>query len=709
MDINVNLSVDKPVETVISEVKIPLNPLNFIRLDGTNLIPDKWVDGDTQTFNPAVFGNTVVPDAERMMLYDFRDMRNVIVSRIRIFDLFNNLTSNPIKVYGIDEYNNHIHLFDFTGALYNQWVDFPLETPIRVKFLAFTTSAAGTGNSTTEMEVWGSYESVSPDKLPPTSFPVKPIPFRQLCGTNGYPWMLLGIQQGPVETHKLDAAKQYGVYRVYHDWRYIENAEGEYTFHQSMNGGWRMDWFYEALKENNIIAIPSIQKIPNWLANTWSPANTNYRPHRGGKNPTDIWSYQEQARAIFNFAARYGNGDGFNVVATITDINQLPVSANENDTYLLQEVLGNNNQTVIGRAYTWKSGEWKELLSIKRTQQWDNDQINSIKIGLNTVEYVEVGNENNKHWFGINGYQSGSQHAANLSAVYDGHMGTMGDGFGVKNASSNIKVTTNGLAGIHYNYIMEIIYWSMRHRGFKPDGTVNVPFDVINFHSYRNTQGSEQHQGEGRKGMAPEPSGFSESIIRFRELVWRYLGPDFLIILTETGYDLHPSSPQSPVPFSNYDTEDIQGIWILRTMLEAVINGVDMVAPYEVIDNEPGDPTIYNTSGMNNPDFTPRVVSRFIVQCRKLIDEHVYDGVVEQSDVWCIRFRSEGSLAYFIWVPAVETGTETFTLSSLPNHSSAKLHELDFDGTETIETTLSVSSSYTVTSTEVPKILIIEI
>ena len=141
--------------------------------------------------------------------------------------------------------------------------------------------------------------------------------------------------------------------------------------------------------------------------------NNENVPAKFGKNLSDPNSYVEQARAAFQFAARYGSNKSIN----------------------------------------------KNLVKVNSSARWTNDQINQIQIGKGLVKYIECDNERDKWWKGRKAYQTGREYAANLSAFYDGHKQKMGKDVGVKNADSSMKVVMAGLANPSTDYIKGMIDW----------------------------------------------------------------------------------------------------------------------------------------------------------------------------------------------------------------------------------------------------------
>ena len=88
----------------------------------------------------------------------------------------------------------------------------------------------------------------------------------------------------------------------------------------------------------------------------------------------------------------------------------------------------------------------KSLLSVNTTPRWTDDPINVIKVGLNTVKYMECDNERDMWWGGPATVQTAAEYAADMSAFYDGDMGKLGKNVGVKTADPNMIVVMGGLA-----------------------------------------------------------------------------------------------------------------------------------------------------------------------------------------------------------------------------------------------------------------------
>jgi len=229
-----------------------------------------------------------------------------------------------------------------------------------------------------------------------------------------------------------------------------------------------------------------LKTCPNWLQETY-PANKRDAenvPMPYGANKAKPASYILQAKVAFQFAARYGSNKQIN----------------------------------------------KALLKIDSSQRWTADGINQQLTGLNTVKYIECDNERNKWWKGDKAHQTAEEYAANLSAFYDGHKGILGKDIGIKTADPDMQVVMAGLAKTDVNYVKGMIEWCRINRGYKADGSINLCFDVINFHLYDNDH--LDHHDQATQGIAPEQSEAAEVASQFALLSNQYHLP---VWVTEAG------------------------------------------------------------------------------------------------------------------------------------------------------------------------------
>src|SRR5690606_32765957 len=129
--------------------------------------------------------------------------------------------------------------------------------------------------------------------------------------------------------------------------------------------------------------------------------------------------------------------------------------------------------------------------------------------------------------------------AAFMSAVYDGHKGEMGPGFGIKAADPAMKVVMPGLTEVNIEYVRFMFQWWDVNRG-----PGDYPFEIFNFHLYSNTSGGNQVDND-RKGEIPEVASYMDALSK--AVIYRNIHfPNKEVWISETGYDEHPNSNQAP-------------------------------------------------------------------------------------------------------------------------------------------------------------------
>lgn len=221
----------------------------------------------------------------------------------------------------------------------------------------------------------------------------------------------------------LDKLNAVGFVREYHNWRWDESQTKPYPNNEKKwnpsyaGGGWNFDNFYRQLKEQDIFVAPAIMGTVKWL----SPDGN--KPVPEGKSTEDPASYIAHADHMYQYVARYGNGDVKN-----TKLKLAP----------------------------------------------DQDE----KSALGLLRYYEDWNEQNMDWMGRTHHFTPFEYAAMASADYDGHQGKLGKDIGLKNADPDAKMVMGGLAGLNLDYIKAIKHWADYNRNG------SVPFDVINVHHY---------------------------------------------------------------------------------------------------------------------------------------------------------------------------------------------------------------------------------
>ena len=186
-------------------------------------------------------------------------------------------------------------------------------------------------------------------------------PFKNLLGINAFEWNFLQNPNNPnnglsIYEPKMQLIKSFGGVRHYLDWQKIENVKGNYTFNPTANGGWNLDTIYQRCKNDSIDVLVCLKNCPDWLQNTYPIGSRDVEnvPASFGLNKLLPKSYIDQAKAAFQFAARYGANKY--VDAALVTVNEAP--------------------------------------------RWKGDKVNKVKIGTALIKFIECDNERDKWWKG---------------------------------------------------------------------------------------------------------------------------------------------------------------------------------------------------------------------------------------------------------------------------------------------------------------------
>ena len=477
-------------------------------------------------------------------------------------------------------------------------------------------------------------------------------PVKNHLGINAFEWDFSDQDNGMISPGKMRVMHSFGVLRHYLDWEKMEPMKGKYTFNPVSAGGWNYDMIYERCKRDGIEVLSCIKNTPPWIYNTYP------KDQRGGDNVpapyglsrTNPASYISQAKAGFQFAARYGYNKA--VSRTLVTVNNIP--------------------------------------------RWPNDEMNQVKIGLGYIKYVECDNERDKDWRGPQGHQNAEEYAANMSAYYDGHMGRLGKNAGVKTADPSMMVVMGGLSNPDVNYVIKMIEWCKKNRGYKKDGSVNLCFDVINYHLYNN----DYIPGKGYTvGKAPELSSAAKVADQFVAMSKKY-ARGMEVWITESGYDLNPGSPQRAIAIGNKPAKITQADWMLRSALLYMRHGLKRSVFYMLDDVDPNSTTQYSSGGFAD-GHERRPVADYFYQFKKLMGDFHFSKSLNADprvDVYGLGDRK----IYVMFVPD-EKGRTARYLLDLGSAAGAKVYTLVPGADEMrVKTVATVKGKLALTLTETP-------
>jgi endoglucanase len=610
-----------PTTTPSANGKIPLDPTRWYSLDNVSNNIQGLFDGSTSSGVTMGWGKILdTYDA----YYTLLPGEAISLESIRIFDGGAGDPNKPMTLSVLTNTWQRVVVATYTGGHNGQWIgpdpnnptNFRLSAPFsNIRALVLTASWAYPG----ELELYGSY---APGLALPTADPMalavqKGIKLRQEMGVNAFEWDVEDPNApGQIDETRLAAVKNFTGIRHYLDWEKLESSQGNYTFNPVHSGGWNYDVLYQRLKAEGIDVLVCLKTLPNWLLNSYPSNERDLEnvPVAYGRDFADPNSYIEQAKVAFQFIARYG------------------YNANVNPS----------------------------LLHVNTSIRWPGDGVNQVRAGLGVVRYIECDNERDKWWKGRKAYQTGREYAANLSAFYDGNKNTMGAGVGVKNADPGVQVVMGGLASPNTDYVRGMIDWCRQYRGTRADGSVDLCWDVINYHLYSNDARSSQG-GNATRGAAPEVSEAGQVAQDFVKLAHQYAN-DMPVWVTETGYDTNQGSPLKAIAIGNKSVLQTQADWTLRTALLYARWGVEHTFHYQLADDNPNNAQQFSSMGLINADHTPKPAADYLRQTAALLGNFVYKGTINRDPI-VDRYEANGSTAYALVVPDEQGRTASYTLN----------------------------------------------
>jgi chitodextrinase len=641
--------------------KIPLDPARWYQLNNVSQRLDKLFDGRTDETVEVGWG-LVLPSHDAY--YRLEDGEEMTITGVRFYDGAGIIKDKPLTLSVITSDWQRRPIATFTGEQYNAWVgpdpanpgQFSLPQPVTgARYLVIHTW----GGFPTELELLGTHRAPAARVAVPT----RAIRFNDLLSVNGFEWDLLD----PTRPEAVDPARlaplaqTFTGLRHYLDWPRIEAQPGAFTFAPAHFGGWNYDALYESLKSQNLSVLLCLKTLPDWLLESYPPElrDKENTPLPFGADPARPDSYRLQARAAFQLAARYGR----------------PNPALD-----------------------------PALVTVDARLRWPGDTPNTPRRGLDLIRYLECDNERDKWWKGRKAYQTAREYAANLSAFYDGHQGTLGPGYGVKNADPTMRVVMGGLALPSTDYLRGMIDWCRQHRGYRPDGRVDVCWDIVNYHQYFDTQGSAQSNAAGR-GAAPERSTAAQTARAFVAIAHHELG-DMPVWLSETGYDTEPTSPLRAMAIGSKSVEAVRAEWTLRSALLAARTGLSRIDFYQLYEDfgqkRPGQ---FGSMGLLTPQRRRTPAADFLLQARQLLEGYVFRQTL-QEDPLVDRYEKEGRSLLVLTVPDEQDRKATVTVD-LGTATAADVYTPRIGAATMSVTRVPVSQGkLTLTATETPTFVV---
>ncbi len=640
--------------------KLPMVGNNWYQLnsngDGTTATSGLQQLFDGNLTDPVFMGwGKILPNYN--CYYEFKNLTNVTISKLRFYDGQGIFTDQPFKLYAkATATAAPVLIATFTGEKYNEWVEVNLSTPVKAQYLI----ANVWSGFPVEMELYGTFQTAPAKSL----YPKKDIQFADMDGVNSFVWDFLQSWDNAnirdkVYEPKMKLLNSFSQYRDYVDWEKIEPTQGNYTFNPTQFGGWNYDVVYKRLKDDGKDVVACLKTLPDWFLQKYYPADQQDSedvPAPYGSDLLNPNSYILQSKMAFQFAARYGSNK------------KVPVSL----------------QSGVVKGYVYPTAPEAGT----RTRE----------TGLGYIKYIECENERDKWWKGRKAYQTAREYAANLSAFYDGNKNTMGAGVGVKNADPDMQVVIGGTAASSIDYMRGIIDWCKEYRGLKPDGSVNLCFDVINYHYYSNDSGISQN-GYATSGAAPELSSSATDALAFTNLAREY---NLEVWITETGYDVNVHSPQRAPAIGNKTPEEVQADWILRSAFLYAQAGINKLFFYQTYDQNIDSWGQFGSSGLlNDGDRKRKPAADYLFQTKRMMGNYTYKETI-QANPTIHRYQLKDTSVYVAYVPLAQGKTLDYNLN-LGTAAKAKIYSLKIgQDSMAVKDAKLAGNSLSITLTETP-------
>jgi hypothetical protein len=199
----------------------------------------------------------------------------------------------------------------------------------------------------------------------------------------------------------------------------------------------------------------------------------------------------------------------------------------------------------------------------------------------NYFDVFELTNEPDAWYDLIEKHMNGYQLAAMFSMGYDGHKGKY-PGVGLKASGSTALFSSGGVAEGEPFLLYQMIEWSIKNRGYKTDGSVDLPFDIYSFHCYSSLEGQRQ----GIPGGIPPELGMVPYMEKINNVRKRYV-PKLHIHIGEFGWDIFSGSALNAPAFGSYSAHQVSAMWTVRAKLLMGENEIDANSYYRIVQDYP--------------------------------------------------------------------------------------------------------------------------
>jgi len=610
------------------------------------------IDGDNTTrFNPG-YHLIILP---HNVVFDLSDYSPCVITRLILFDgVGSGYACNFILVHADSGKEDTVYTFTGNEYLTSDTIDLPADKQFVSSKLIIRSPSSGDGYPN-DIEIWGTYTPhVDPE------WKQRKIPIKNELGVVAHPWDIDLIQYPA----KYSALKNLGIsdLRLYSDAYADKDVNGNYMLNPEQRGFQAEATFAKMQSDStgifrHICYQNQTQSVKqSWPASVSSQLNFEYKFYNKRDSTS---SYQSIAKDLYVLATRGGKNKN------------LP------------------DYPVYSTPYWWEPKQ-------------------QVIKGGDFYDMIEGGNEWNAWWNNsLDTYMGGASLAAAWSMMYDGHKGQCAD-CGVKQADPSVMFTNGGLASDQPDIFREVVDWSKTHRGYLPDGSVDIPLDYYSYHSYSSVNGQ---YGNSSGGVPPEIGMIPQA----RNMVYfsNKYGGGKGVIIGEWGWDVNSGSPLSAPPFNGHTAEQIRAWWAIRGILKFTEAGIYRAEWYRAFqDYSPADPRGGNFESDNNPtqfatmallrqedDAATKIKRTLVGDYFKQVSEfgdYVFDKAIRTDSLNVLVFKKDTNSVYAIWAvenvqtpadqrPIITERTGRYDLQ-LPINAIVKIRTFTDDGSGVMQT-----------------------
>lgn len=605
-----------------TNVLIPFSPTQYYENNIDILSPPDMLNNGIEAETPYLAHFTYLRGQDRTakIFRRFKKEWQVVIKQVRWYraSVFGAMTA-PTKIHLWRRDNDQWMLMgSYDGSVVDAYVEYTLpaglQTTTDVLVLEGFSQHEGNGHMgsgycwPSELQVIGDWTEVAA----PQFTRMKPK-LKDLFAADSFWWNLNQSNDGGSSNvqnmDRINRHIQMGItnLRPYITRRHIEDPQGVDHWDVSTHG-WRTDLYYQTTSDFGIRGHLLVMGLPPHLYTTWEGSPYISPPYNGFSHPAQYFT-----------PVTYANRDNREIPASYDD----------------------------SAKFAYRAG------------------IHYGASGLGTVQSFELLNEPDATWLGKYGHMDGAIMAAYMSAIYDGHKGILGAGRGIKNAAPEILVCIPGLAISKTDLIRGFIDWCIYNRGYLPDGSIDLPFDVINYHEY-STDGATQFS-RTTTAFPPELSRAVSTMREYIDISNRYCNGKEVWV-TEWGYDTHPQSAFAPPAVGTHSIEEVAGCWAMRTILHQIASGISGSFWFQTFANNMASPVQFDTMRLLEHDglHYPRTpVGDYYMQLAAY-GEYEYDQTLATTP-YVMRFKNPvtSKTMYVIW--AVETPFATSALKWVLN------------------------------------------